>query len=84
MEVAIGQKVLAPNPEGEGQVLATVVAFGEPEDGVEVMIEGKPVKRDVAIVQYEEGEQEGFTDRVLYCRLAPVSDQGDGPSRRAR
>jgi hypothetical protein len=72
MEVAIGQKVLLPDPEGEGQVLATVVEFGEPDDAIEVSIEGRRVKRDVVIVQYEEGEQEGFVDRVRYDQFAPA------------
>lgn len=72
VEVAIGQKVRVPNPSGEGLVRATVVAFGEPGDAIDVMIEGKPVPRDVAIVRYEEGEHEGFTGRVLYERIEPA------------
>jgi hypothetical protein len=51
-----------------------VVGFGEAGDAVDVMIEGEPVKRDVAIVQYEEGEQEGTVGRVPYHLIS--SQQG--------
>lgn len=69
MQVQIGQKVYVPNPEGE-RILATVIGFGVPDDAVEVVIDGKPVKRDVAIVRHEEGESQGFVARVPYHLMA--------------
>ncbi|MGI8715203.1 MAG: hypothetical protein ACR2NR_18880 [Solirubrobacteraceae bacterium] len=73
MEVQIDQKVCVPNPDGE-PILATVVGFGEPGDAVEVVIEGKPVKRDVAIVRHEEGENAGFIARVPYQLITAARD----------
>jgi hypothetical protein len=72
MEVKIGQQVLAPNPDGEGMIKATVVGIGEQTDAVEIMIEGKPVKRDVAFIRYDEGKREGTADRCRYDLLKPL------------
>jgi hypothetical protein len=49
-----------------------VIEFGSPDDAVDVMIEGKPVKRDVAIVRYEEGERAGFFGLVPYHLIEPA------------
>lgn len=81
MEVQIGQRVYVPNPDGGRRVLATVVQFGEPDDAEEVLVEGRPTKRDVAIVQYEEGRLEGFTARIRYDLLSPI---GTDPARRLK
>jgi hypothetical protein len=73
VEVDIGQQVLAPDPEGTAMIRATVVAFGDPIDAVEeTTVEGKPVMRDVAIIRYDEGTQEGFTGRCRYELLQPI------------
>lgn len=73
MQVQIGQKVYVPNPDGE-RILARVLAFGESHDAVEVVIDGKLVKSDVAIVRHEEGESVGFIARVPYHLLAAERD----------
>lgn len=72
MEVEIGQQVLVPDPGGDGMIKATVVEFGELSDAVDMMVEGKPVKRDVAIIRYDEGDREGMTDRCRYDLLKPA------------
>ncbi len=69
MQVQIGQKVYVPNPDGE-PILATVLEFGGPDDAVEVVIDGKPIKSDVALVRHDEGESKGFIARVPYHLIA--------------
>jgi len=69
MQLQIGQKVYVPNPDGE-RILATVLEFGAPDDAVEVVLDGQPVKSDVAVVRHEEGESEGFIARVPYELIA--------------
>ncbi len=73
MGVEIGQEIYVPDPDGK-PVRATVLAFGEPSDAVEIVIEGKLVKRDVAIVRHEEGESNGFTARVPYDLITSKPD----------
>ena len=76
MEVEVGQQVLAPTSDGDGMIRATVVAFGEPSDAVEeTTVEGMPVKRDVAIIRYDEGTQEGFPGRCRYELLKPIENR---------
>jgi hypothetical protein len=70
MEVEIGQRVYVPDPDGK-PVLGTVIGRGEPEDAVDVMIDGQDVKRDVAIVRHEEGPSKGFEARVPYDLIMP-------------
>ena len=65
MQVEIGQKVYVPDPDGN-PVRATVTAYGDPHDAVEVEINGRAMKRDVAIVRHDEGSREGFIARVPY------------------
>lgn len=65
MQVAIGQEVYVPDPDGN-PVRATVIAHGGPEDAVEVVIDGQDAKRDVAVVRHEEGPSKGFVARVPY------------------
>ncbi len=69
IHVEIGQKVYVPNPDGE-PILAVVLGFGTPDDAVEVVIDGKLTKSDVAIVRHEEGESKGFVARVPYQLIA--------------
>jgi len=73
MHVEIGQKVYVPDPNGE-PIPATVLGFGEPDDAVEVVIDGQRVKSDVAIVRHEEGESQGFIARVPYPLIAAATD----------
>jgi hypothetical protein len=70
MEVQTGQRVRVPHPSGEGTIRAKVIATGEPSDAIDVTIAGREVKRDVAIIRYEEGESEGLTSPVPYHLLA--------------
>ncbi len=79
MDVKVGQRVYVPDPDGGRALLATVVALGEPDDAVEILVDGKPVRRDVAIIRYAEGEREGFTDSVRYELLSAI---GSDPARR--
>jgi hypothetical protein len=66
MEFEIGQEVYVPNPEGNGRVRATVVDFGGQSEGIEVPVPaaGASTTFDVVIVCYDEGERQGFHDRV--------------------
>jgi hypothetical protein len=70
--IEIGQQVLARDPDGDGMVKVTVVESGEPSDAVEMTVEGKPIKRDVAIIRYDEGGREGLTNRCRDNLLKPV------------
>jgi hypothetical protein len=79
MEVEIGQQVLVPHRNGEGMFRATVVAYGEPADAAEEntverrpLKRGRPLKRDVAIIRYDEGELEGTYGKVRYDLIAPA------------
>ncbi len=69
MHVEIGQSVYVPNPDGE-PILAVVLGFGTPDDAVEVVINGKLTRSDVAIVRHEEGDSNGFVARVPYPLIA--------------
>ena len=74
VEVEIGQTVYVPDPDGQ-PVRGTVIARGQPEDAVEMNVDGHPVKRDVAIVRHEEGKSQGFIARVPYEDLKANADE---------
>jgi hypothetical protein len=70
MEVEVGQEVYVPDPDGN-PVRGTVQGLGEPADAVEIDIEGKAVKRDIAWVRHDEGQHEGFAAKVPYHEIFP-------------
>jgi hypothetical protein len=74
MEVEFGQTVYVPNPDGQ-PVRGTVIARGQPEDAVEMNVDGRAVKRDVAIVRHEEGMSQGFIAHVPYEDLRANADE---------
>jgi hypothetical protein len=63
MEVRVGQKVYVPDEQGNA-VRGVVQSIGKPTEAIEVDVDGKAVKRDVAFVQHVEGEQQGFVAKV--------------------
>jgi hypothetical protein len=66
MQMGVGKVVLV-----DGTVRARIVGTGDPDDAVELTVGDATVLRDVAIVEYLEGERKGFTDQVPYHRLSP-------------
>jgi hypothetical protein len=74
MEVEIGQTVYVPDPDGN-PVRATVIARGEPGDGIEMNVDGHAVERDVAIVRHEEGKSQSFLAHVPCDDLKRSADE---------
>lgn len=67
-----GQRVRVPSPNGEEEIEATYLGPGDPDDAVEVPLEGGSRKADVGWVRYEEGDREGTTHRYPYSQIKPV------------
>ncbi len=81
MPLEIVQMVLAPNPDGRGTVRAEVVGIGGQGDATPLLGQegklvlqatGEPIMRDVAWVQYQEGDLDGTIGRVQYHLLKPA------------
>lgn len=68
-ELAEGQKVWAPDPDGHRQVRAI---FHEVIVNDPILVNGIP--RDRAWCSYADGENEGLTFRAVYFELRPRAD----------
>jgi hypothetical protein len=62
-------KVWAPDPDGDGEIRATLIAIavGEP-----IAVDG--IDRDAAWITFEEGDRDGTTGRVPFYKLKPRTE----------
>jgi hypothetical protein len=80
MEVRVGQKVYVPDQHGN-PVRGIVQSIGKPADAIEVDIDGKATKRDIAFIQHIEGEQQGFVAKVPQDQIFPDKASFQSPRR---
>ena len=72
MSFETGERVIAPEPDGNGEVEATVAAPAERRDAVEVMGDHGLERVESCWVRYDDGTQKRWPCAKL--RHAPVSD----------